>query len=240
LNSISDEEPLEKEIFGNLQRLKSIGEIESLSKVIIEEKQKVLRLLSLFQEMHDVLRAELRLIQLIRKRIWKDGIATVKSLLLKLFELIFHHEDRLYGVFIERYYCEENKDTHKNIVRIARAIILEEEIKEELETDEDKFAREMVEKMHPGESKRMYRELGEDIFYALLDEAGTPFSTKGDEFMKGVKRMEDSIKNDKLLYRIIKKLRPKYDDMKIRAVIQAFRKAHYLGHFEELEAEFAT
>jgi len=239
LISVSDEEPLEKEIFGDLQRLRGTVDIESLSRVIIEEKQKVQTLLSWFQEIHDVLRAELHLIQVIRKRIWLDGIATVKNLLLRLFEIIFHHEARLYKVFREQYFVEENKHIHANIIRIARAIILEEEVKEEMETDEEKFARRMVNQMAPGESIKRYRLLGEKIFYELADRAGAPMS-RGEDITEGIKRMEGFMKDDDIMYKIVKELRPKYDDIKIRGVILAFRQAYNLGHFEDLESEFAT
>ena len=46
--------------------------------------------------------------------------------------------------------------------------------------------------------------------------------------------------NDKIIYNIIRKLRPKYDDAKIKIVITVFRKAYNLDHFSDLESEFAT
>ena len=51
---------------------------------------------------------------------------------------------------------------------------IEEEVKEEMETDEEKFAREIVKQMAPDESRRRYRKLGEDIFVELAEMAGAP------------------------------------------------------------------
>lgn len=232
--NISDEEKTDKEILADLERLKSMHEIGTLSDAVVSAKQKQSALLKLFREILGVLKVELHLIRLIRKK-----PKNLRDLLLKLFEIIFHHEDRLYKVFREQDFFDENKPIHQNIVRIARAIILEEEVKEEMETDEEKFAGEMVKQMIPGESRRRYRKLGEDIFFILADMAGAPMP-RGEDITKGIERMEGFMKNDEIMYKIVKKLRPKYDDTKLKAVILAFRQAYNLGHFEGLKSEFAT
>lgn len=234
LVNIADEEKEGQKILTDLKRLKGISEIEKLSETVVSVKQKQSALLKLFHEIFGVLKAELHLIRLIRKK-----PKNVRDLLLRLFEIIFHREDRLYMVFREQYFFEENKHIHANIVRIARAIILEEEIKEEMETDEEKFAREIVKQMVPDESKRRYRKLGEDIFLKLAEMAGAPMPG-GEDITEGIKRMEGLMKNDEIMYKIVKKLRPKYEDTKIRGVILAFCKAYDLGHFEELGSDFAT
>ena len=62
---------------------------------------------------------------------------------------------------------------------------------------------------------------------------------RGEDITEGIERMEGFMKNDEIMYKIVKKLRLKYDDTKVRGVILAFRKAYDLGHFEDLESEFA-
>ena len=232
--NIANEEKTDEEILADLERLKSNSEIVKLSEAIVSVKQKQFTLLKLFHEITNVLKAVLHLIKLIRKNPLNS-----RYLLFRLFEIISHQEARLYKVFREQYFSEENKHIHANIVRIARAIILEEEVKEEMETEEEKFARKMVEQMAPDESMRRYRKLGEDIFSELAEMAGGPMPIEED-ITEGIKLMEGFIKNDEIMHNIVKKLRPKYDDTKIRGVILAFRKAYNLGHFGELESEFAT
>ncbi len=234
LVNIADEEKTDEEILADLIRLKSNSEIEKLADTVVSMQQKQSALLKLFHEILNVLRAELHLIRLIRKK-----PSNSRDLLIRLFEIIFHQEARLYKVFREQYFFEENKHIHANIMRITRAIILEEEVKEEMETDEEKFAREMVKQMAPDESKRRYRKLGEDIFFMLAEMAGAPMP-RGEDITEGIKRMEGFMKNDEIMHEIVKKLRPKYDDTKLKGVILAFRQAYNLGHFEELESEFVT
>jgi len=86
-------------------------------------------------------------------------------------------------------------------------------------------------------SIRLPRKLGENIYLDLAEMAGAPVT--GD-ITEGIERLEELMKDDKIMYKIIRKLRPKYDSDKINSVILAFRKAYDLGHFQELEAIFAT
>ena len=225
LVNISDEEKTDEEILADLRRLKSRDEIEALSDAVLSVKQKQSALLKLLHEIYNVLKAELHLIRFVRKKTTDS-----RDLLLRLFEIIFHQEAKLYKVFREQYFFAENKHIHANIVRITRAIILEEEVKEEMETDEEKLLQ--VNDMDTFT-------LGEDIFLALAGIAGAPMPT-GEDITKGIERMKGFMKNDNIMHKIVKKLRPKYDDFKIRGVILAFRNAYNLGHFEELESEFAT
>jgi len=234
LVNIANEEKTSAEILADLKLLKTNPEIEELSDTIVSVKQREDALRKLFQEIFYVLKAELHLIRLIRTR-----PSDSRNLLTRLFEIIFHQEARLYKIFREKDFFEENKHIHAEIIRIARAIMLEEEVKEEMETDEEKFAEEIIEQMVPDESKRRYRELGENIFIELAEIAGAPMP-RGEDITEGIKRMEGLMRNDETMRRIVKKLRPKYDETKIRAVILAFRKAYNLGHFEELESEFVT
>ncbi len=234
LVNISGEEKTDNEILEDLERLKNMREIEGIYTDIVLVQQKQAPLRTLFREILTVLKAELHLIKLIGKK-----PSNVRELLLRLFTIIFHNEAQLYKIFREQYFSEEHKHVHPIIARIARAIILEEKIKEERETDVEKFARQMVTQMAPGESMRAYRKLGEGIFYELARLAGAPM-VRGEDIIAGIVRMEGHIRNDELMYRLVKRLRPKYTDVKIRSVVLAFRRAYSLGHFDGLSAEFAT
>lgn len=234
LVNITHEEKTHEEILVDLERLKEKHECEKLSVDVVSAKQKQSAIIKLFREIFNLLKIELHLIRLIRKK-----PVNVKDLLLKLFEIIFHREDRLYYVFKEQYFYEESKHIHANIVRIARAIMLKEEVKEEMETSEWRFAKEIVKQMVPDESRRRYRKLGEDIFLKLAEMAGAPMLS-GEDITEGVERMEQFMKNYEIMHKIVKKLRPKYDDIKIKGVVLAFRTAYNLGHFEMLGSEFAT
>ena len=58
---------------------------------------------------------------------------------------------------------------------------------------------------------------------------------KGEDITERMKLINRIMKKDEIMYKIVKKLRPKYDETKIKAVILAFRKAYNLGHFDELD-----
>ena len=234
LVTVNDEIKTDQIILEDLKKLKGNREYEILSANILYATRKHQELIKLFQEIYDVLRLELHLIRLI-----KTHPNNLRSLLLSLFEIIFHREARLYKIFIEQMYFEEDKNLHAEIVRITRAILLEEEVKEEMEKDEEKFAREILKQMIPTESKHRYRKLGEDIYLKLAEMAGAPMP-RGEDLTKGIELMQKFMREDDTMKMVVKRLRPKYDDVKIRGVIIAFRNAYNLGHFEELESAFAT
>ena len=81
--------------------------------------------------------------------------------------------------------------------------------------------------------------LAEDIYGVLAERAGAPVA-RGVDIAQAIAEIEAAIRDDTLMYSIVKKLRPKYDDIKIKGVVLAFRKAYALGHFEELQGMFAT
>ena len=245
LINIRDEEPLEEEILADLKKLKDPNASNQLSLVVIEETRKQAALLSLFQEIHDVLRAELHAIALAKKKINEEAEpSSIKPLLTRLFELVYQNEDRLYRAF------EKEKPSYEEVIKITKAILLQEELKEELETDEEKFARQMIKQMALADdgSWHEYRELGRDIFFALASATGIEFIAAPDDMrvmdesdMDGlIVKMEDIIDDDSILHKIIKKLKPKYNDNKIKVVILAFRGAYEMGHFEDFVSEFFT
>jgi len=234
LIDIDQEEKLEKDVLKDLELLRDSVGIRDLSETIAEEKRRKDLLVQLFREIHDVLKAELHLIRLIRER-----PPNVKNLLSHLFVLIFNKEHMLYELFRKELYDEDALHLHEEIWQLAKAIILQEEIKEEEETDEEKFAREMLAEMGDAESRHEYRKLGEGIFCKLAEMAGAPLKM-GEDITEGIRKMEGLMKNDAILYKIIKRLKRKYNDTIIRATMLAFRKAYDLNHFEDLESEFAT
>jgi hypothetical protein len=231
LVSISDEEKLEKEILEDLEGLKGKDEIKDLSLVIVTEEGRKEKLHELFNEIHNVLMIELHLIRVIL-----ENPLNVRNLLLHLFRLIYHREEHLYEVFRKGAYSTQSRHLHKEICRIAKAVIFQEEVEELKETDEDKFARSMFKYMGKTESQHSYRVLGEAIFDKLAEMAGLPSSRKED-VTECLERMEELMKYNKVLFKIIKKLRPKYSDMKIVAARRAFRKSFDMGAFEGFVAD---
>ena len=232
LVNIENEEKTDKEILADLNKLKTNDQLDKLSDDAVFLSQKQAVIIEIFNEILVLLKTELHLIKLIKQN-------PSRELLLELFKMIFHKEARLYIIFREQFFCEESKPIHQNIMRIAKAIILEQEVKELLETAEEKFAREVISKMDPSGSKNKYRTLGEDIYFELTEMVDAPFS-KGDEVLEGIRQMEELMKDDKLMYVLIKKLRRSYNDTAISGIILAFRSAYNLGHFLDLEGLFAT
>ncbi len=230
--NIGDEEKTDREILADLRRLES-SDVDSLAQTLVDETRKQALLISLFREIHNTLLVELHLMRLIRKK-----PPNAKELLLNLFRLINNREFVLYQVFNKEHFFDEHKADHAKIVELARAVILGKELKKEIETDEERFANEMLSVMAQEESGKEYRVLGEHIFLELVESVGAPFTAEG--IVPGLKRMEKLMKDDTVMYKIVKKLKPRFGDAKIRAAITAFRKAYDFGHFEDLGSALAT
>jgi len=81
--------------------------------------------------------------------------------------------------------------------------------------------------------------LAEYMHDDLVEMVGWPL-TKGEGFDDALKRMQGLIADDEIMYQIVKKIKPKYKDSKIKAVILAFRKAYSGAYFQKLEADFFT
>jgi hypothetical protein len=231
---ITAEKRKDDEILFDLERLsdsKSISEANSLAGEIVYEKQKQKKIILLLTRIHDALKLELHAIGLLRK-----NPGNARNTALQLFRLIFNYEAMLIKAFRKEFFNDQS--AHREIQAIVKAVILEQDLKEELESDEDKFANEMVQKMHE-DSKHHYRKLGENIYYDLAEMAGAPLGVGGD-VLAGIARLEKLMRNDKIMFDIIRKRKPKFGEREIKAAIVAFRKAYNLGHFMELEAEFVT
>ncbi len=230
---IEGEEKTESEILADLKRLVGHSRgYEQLHDSVFEEEGTQKTLLIIFQRIHDVLKAELHAIKLIRQ---KPG--NVRELLLLLFQLVFQREAILYKGFNPASF--RDKLLADKVGRIASAILLEQELKEEVQSDEEKFVSSMVRIMGNEESSHYHRKLAEAIYYELAERAGAPL-LRGEDITEGVKRLEQLMQDDALMFAIIKAKRPRYSDLQVQWVMKAFRKSYDLGHFETLSEEFAT
>ncbi len=236
LVNIKDEEKTDKEILADLGRLtseQSKNETNGLNVTIEDEYYKQKALLKLFKKIHEVLKLELHAINAIKKH-----PENMRELLLYLFRLIFHQEAYLYHIYLKK---SSDRSLDEEINKITRAILLEQEFKKEVQSAEDRFVRSVVEIMGvegSEETKHHYRKLAESIYFRLAEMAGAPI--KIGDITKGIERLERLMRNDGVMFEIIKKERPKYSNEKILWIIKAFRKAYSEGHFLELESEFAT
>ena len=232
LMDMEKEEKNEKELLKDFKRLTSVkwgNQVFDL-KEIIQQERDVQSIYSILEKLSELLKAEINIIKVINKNPEKIG-----DYLDYLYKMIVSQEFNLNTLFRHRLVRVEFKETQELVHKIIRG----EKILHEIETDEEKFSREIFKEMAKDESKSKYRKLGEDIFSELAEMAGAPLS-KSEDILEGIERMEGFMANDKIIYNIIRKLRPKYDDAKIKIVITVFRKAYNLDHFSDLESEFAT
>jgi hypothetical protein len=231
LITLEEEEKEEEILLRDLDKLRNDLNIGSIARELVQEKKKQAALLIIFKEIHDTLILEHHLIKLVLRK-------PSKELLERLFRLIFFNEAALYKAFRAESYSQGSISEHAAIVKLARSVLLEQELEEEIETEEDLFVKAMVAKMAYGKSGR-YRDLGEDIFLALTERAKASL-TEDEDIGDAALKMDTMIEDQRTLYLIVRKLRPKYKEDKIRLVIDAFLKAHHLGHFEELEVEWRS
>lgn len=234
LIDVTDEQKADEQIMADLRKLTASNhgqELYQLTNAIARESGKQKNLLVLFRKLHDVLKAELHAIQTVRKFPEKRP-----ELLQLLSDLIFTQEGYLYKTFNADSFTD--RSVYDEINLIARAILLEEELKEKIETAEDKFVNLMIKIMGNEDSAHHYRKLGESIYEDLVEEVGD-LGPEGD-ITEGIRRLEELMKDDALMQQLVKRARPKYNDEKISWTIKAFRKAYELGHFDNLEGIFVT
>ncbi len=226
----------EDEILADLKKLNSGKRTEALLTILGDElsseleKQKAVK--AIFMRLYKVLKTELHLI-----RIVLTNPDNVRELLIVLFRLIYNQEAMLRRAFLPDTF--NNKEAPKKIKEIARSLILEERLKKEVQSDEEKFIYYVSRIMSNEESAHHFRKLAENIFVELAHEAGAPILPEEDvlKLMDKIRELKD---NDNVLFRIVKNERPKYDDLKIRQIMAAFRKAFDLSLFEDQQAEFFT
>ena len=233
LVNIENEEKTDQEIVKDLETLKSVQEIERLASLIMSAEGKQKAMVELFKEILNVLKTELHLIKLARK-----NPANEKELLGQLAKLVNENETHLYKVFWEQPGARNSDELHKEIVKITRAILVEEEIRDELVADEQAFVNELVKKMSPSGGKNDYRELAEDIFLGLTEMAGSPLG-KGEDGLGTIGKMKELMRSDEKMEGLVKKLRPAYDESKVKCVVAAFREAYRLGNLIDFEGKLS-
>lgn len=234
---IEGEEKTESEILADLKRLVGhSSDYEQLHDSILEEDSTQKVLLAIFQRIHDVLKAELHAIKLIRQ---KPG--NVRELLLLLFQLVFQREAILYKRFSPASF--RDKLLADKVGRIANAILLEQEFKEEVNADENAFVRRMVTGMGNAESRNRFRVLAESIHDELLERTGAPWRT-ANEFERGFKEFQGLIGSDgalaEIIAGVIRKRHLRYRQEDIPVILKAFRQSYDRGHFDDLGSEFYT
>lgn len=232
LVTIEDEEKLDEEIIADLEILIDDGAAQQLAQALVDNRGRHKTILTLFQKIHDALKAELNLIRLIKKYPEKR-----RDLLIRLFRLIYFTEEWLSKPFKEEFFPPDKKTTHTQISDLAQAVLLQEKLKEDIETAEEKIAEKMLGKMVPYEekgSRKEYRELGEDILLKLAEKCGASTAQDGEAFVNAIDKMDSVMYDDAQMYKVIKEVKPKFDDTKIKAVIIAFRKAHVREYFEDV------
>lgn len=234
---IVGEEKAESEILADLIRLVGHSrDYEQLHESVLEEENTQQALLAIFQRIYEVLRAELHAIKLIKQ---KPG--NVRELLLLLFQLVFQREAILYRRFNPASF--RDKLLADKVGRIANAILLEQEFKEEANADENAFVRRMVTGMGNAESRNRFRVLAESIHDELLERIGAPWRT-ADEFERGFKEFEELIGNDAsmvgIIAEVIGKRHLRYRQEDIPIILKAFRQSYDRGHFDDLASGFGT
>ncbi len=232
LITLEKEVKIDKQAIQDLKNLEILCHVDSISEIFGATKRKEKILLELFNKIFKVITVELQLIKLIKQR-----PQNVRKLLLELFNIMYKDEDKLYKVFRDRYYANENERMHSDITRITRAILLQEELEKRMETDDEKFARQVRKKMIDPESNHSYRRLGEAILDRLAAMAGSPLPRDAESFMAGIDKLDKFVDDDNLMREVIRKLRPRFDDTKIRIVMSSFRSAYNNLHFEDIMSD---
>ena len=173
-------------------------------------------------------------------------LVRIYGMLIQLYELVCNREDGLYNLLTKgdgRSEDELNVEDLAEIRKIVHSILIEERIEAEKKSAEDRFVKMMLEGMRKEgggepESQNHYRALAEEIYGQLADRAGG--TDNSDDIVEGIRRLERIMKNDKVLAKIIRDLRPAWKEKMVVCTMQAFRKAYNLGAFMGLEAQFAT
>ena len=232
--NLNEEVKSEKEIIDDVkdltEMLKDIHENElgSLMKKLASGRIKQQGLLQVFKKIYDLLQVELQLIKMIQKNPPKD-IENFNYL-----HTLIEEEGKLYSPFKKGSYFTDTT-INEDIQRFTRAILLNEKIKEKVETAEEKFARKLARDFNPdndSDSLSSYGILAEKIYSSLVKLAKKELA-KDAAIEYVVMKVEDLMNNDAIMMDILKRLRPSFDDVKDRIVTTVFRNAFESGHFED-------
>jgi len=239
LINIDQEEKREEDILSDLKALtsdESRKDIIGLTDAIVNEFNKLKPLIQLFKKAHDILKLELHLIRLIRTKP-KNFV----DLLRGLFKLIFHEESRIYRIFKEEEFVYD-KAAFFEVERIATAIFLGEELKEEEADAEKVFVKLAVKIMGDSSSENEYRKIGEYI-YIELAKLIHPIEFQLGNVQEWSERFRELVLNDVILTNAIKAVflreHKQLDEKHLKSIILAFRKSYGLEHFIEIEEYIA-
>ncbi|HLG23941.1 MAG TPA: hypothetical protein VI564_03370 [Candidatus Nanoarchaeia archaeon] len=226
LIDIESEEISEEEILtdlGIVYRYKIITLTDSIG----EESQIQKHVMELLEKLYHFLRLELHIIALIKKKVNQDGYkANIRGLLLELFKLISQKEWHFYVPFKEEKFGMKAK--YEAIRETVVAILLGQELEEEVESAEDRFVREAIGHMQEG-SKHKFMKLAKQLYASLLKMSGAPFGS-AKEADRGLKKLELHIHDVGLISQIISERSRKLTKDEIGWLAQAFIKAYDKGH----------
>lgn len=227
LVALSGEEEIEREILADLESLKKHEESRSLANQLADAEEKEKPLVILLSRMCKILKLELHYLRVMRS--WP---VDVKDIYLNHFRQLILSEFPLYAVFDKTCYPDA-PELYKEIESVVKAVIFQEEVKKRVKKEATGFAGKILSEMEAG-SKRQYRKLAEAILDGLIEEAGGPF----DDWDRGVHQVEQLMKDNGLMTRLVRKLKPKYTPSQVTAVISAFRQFYGSEKFDDLEEEF--
>lgn len=227
-----DEEKTDSEILADLKILTSGNKREvmwKLAQSVATESRKQQYIISLLRKAHDILRIELHAINSMMDK--ERRPENMRDMLIHLSDLVIRHEGYLYMPFMQESY-KTDEYLFKDVDRVVRAVLLEEEIEERILKGEEKFVSDMVrivgsDYIHP------LRQIAVNIYNQLLRQVGAPFHDDG-ECENGLKRMRELVEDDRFLNDIIITNCSKFSDERIMSIMKAFRKSFKLGHFEDI------
>ena len=220
--SIESEERTEKKILEDLDILTS-AESRKDSNVLIHKlalehhNQNVF--LTIFRKIHAVLALELHVIKSTRKKLRQKDLSNIPKLLYGLWTLVSHQESILYRAFNPRNFMDEI--ARDKIQNVARTIILEEEFKEEEQSDEHKFVSYLLDIFGGDDSEHYYGELGMHIFSKLAEMTGS--MEDYDDHYDWINRFEEFYYSDEILSSVIREFHRKSDEREIKLIMTAFR-----------------
>jgi hypothetical protein len=194
--------------------------IEKIHLLEVKELQALVH--KILKKLHDIKVAQLHAIRMIKKH-----PQNMRILLLHLFKLVYHQEGFIYNTF------KQEGAAHEKKIKIMRAILLEEEIIEEIHSEEDIFARKMLEEGIKSHSMHDYKLVMDDILVQLFSFVGIDFEHPENNTEGVVDKLDKLLYDDNEMKAIIMKLRPQYSQVEVAGMLRAFRAAVDLGHFDE-------
>jgi len=232
--TIENEEKTEDEIIKDLKILASQKSKDHSEKLIVKiatEHHNQKNFFIIFIKIHRVLKLELHIIRLVRKKLKSRDHSNIRNLLEALFTLVYHQESKLYRIFEPEAFAD--RLAGDQISSIARSFILGEEFGQQKKSAEAKFIAYMVELFGSDDPGQYYVRLAESVFSSLSERAKL-MSKDSENYYEWIENFERLLDDNGVLPELIRKFHRKTDDEEIRLITAAFRKSFNLNHFEEL------